>query len=260
MNEAQARRDLVRYSHAMHAAGWVANHDGNLSVRLGADRIICTPTAFSKLDVTRDDLVMVNAEGKKIAGRRRPFSEMVLHRVVYGNRREVAAVVHAHPPFATAFGASGRPLPHPFLPEAVVSLGPMIPTVPLTAPGAASAAALEAHARRCDAVLIAGNGVLSWGPTLELAYLRLELVEHLAQIAHHACALGGVVQLGAEIVEPLLAKRRKAGLAAPEEGMAGEAPDLVARVAAKVTAGIPNADATKVGALAQQIAASMARS
>jgi L-fuculose-phosphate aldolase len=258
MNETQARRDLVRYSHAMHTAGWVANHDGNLSVRLGADRIICTPTAFSKLDVTRDDLVLVNGEGKKIAGRCRPFSELVLHRVVYGNRHEVAAVVHAHPPYATAFGAAGRPLPHPFLPEAVVSLGPEIPTVPLTAPGAASVTALKAHVRRCDAVLIAGNGVLSWGPTLELAYLRLELVEHLAQIAHHATALGGVTQLGAEIVEPLLAKRSKAGLAAPEEGMApGQAPDPVARAAAKVAAGIPNADPTKVKALAQQIAASI---
>ena len=192
MNEAQIRRDLVRYSHAMHAAGWVANHDGNLSARLGPDRIICTPTAFGKLDVTREDLVLVNGDGKKIGGRRRPFSELVLHRMVYGNRCDAVAVVHAHPPYATAFGVTGRALPHPFLPEAVVSLGPSIPTIPLTAPGAPSADALRGQVRRCDAVLIAGNGVLTWGPSLELAYLRLELVEHLAKIAHHAHGLGGV--------------------------------------------------------------------
>jgi len=260
MNEAQIRRDLVRYSHAMHAAGWVANHDGNLSARLGADRIVCTPTAFSKLDVTRDDLVLVNGDGKKIAGRRRPFSELVLHRMVYGNRKDASAVVHAHPPYATAFGVSGRALPHPFLPEAVVSLGPAIPTIPLTAPGQASADALRAQVRRCDAVLIAGNGVLTWGPSLELAYLRLELVEHLAKIAHHAQGLGGVRPLESAIVDPLLAKRRKAGLAAPEEGMSpGEAPDMVARAVAMVSEGIPNVDAEQVRRMARDILASLGR-
>jgi len=260
MNEAQVRRDLVRYSHAMHAAGWVANHDGNLSARLGPDRIICTPTAFSKLDVTRDDLVLVNGDGKKIGGRRRPFSELVLHRMVYGNRRDAVAVVHAHPPYATAFGVTGKELPHPFLPEAVVSLGPSIPTIPLTAPGAPSADALRAQVRRCDAVLIAGNGVLAWGPSLELAYLRLELVEHLAKIAHHAHGLGGVRPLADAIVAPLLAKRRKAGLAAPEEGVVpGNAPDPVARAVAKVGVGIPNIDAEQVKRLAREIVAGVVR-
>ena len=56
MSETAARRDLVRYSHAMHAAGWVANHDGNLSARVGPDRIVCTPTSFSKADVTLERL------------------------------------------------------------------------------------------------------------------------------------------------------------------------------------------------------------
>ena len=260
MNEAQIRRDLVRYSHAMHAAGWVANHDGNLSARLTADRIVCTPTAFSKIDVTRDDLVLVNGDGKKIGGRRRPFSELVLHRMVYGNRRDVTAVVHAHPPFATAFGVAGRPLPHPFLPEAVVSLGPTIPTIPLTAPGQASADALRTQVRRCDAVLIAGNGVLSWGPSLELAFLRLELVEHLARIAHHAQGLGGVKPLDDAIVRPLLAKRHKAGLAAPEEGTPpGGGPDPVDRAVAKVEAGLPGVDAEHIKRLAREVLASLGR-
>ncbi len=132
MTEAAARRDLVRYSRQMHAAGWVANHDGNLSARVTDERIVCTPTSFSKLDVGLDELVVVDRAGAKIAGSQRPFSELVLHRAVYDRRPDARAVVHAHPPFATAFGVAGRPLPHPFLPEAVVSLGADIPTVPLT--------------------------------------------------------------------------------------------------------------------------------
>jgi L-fuculose-phosphate aldolase len=259
MNEATERRDLVRYSLAMYQAGWVANHDGNLSVRVGDDRIVCTPTAFSKADVTLDDLVVVNAEGKKIAGRRRPFSEMLLHRAVFSARSDVGAVVHAHPPMATAYGAAGQALPHPFLPEAVVSLGAEIPLVPLTAPGADAVAALRPWVRRCDAVIIAGNGVLAWGPTLELAYLRLELVEHLARIAHTALPLGGVKLLPSDLLDPLVAKRAKAGLSAPEEGQPVGGSAGNDRVMERVRAAIPNADPARIAALAEQIARQLGR-
>lgn len=258
MKESAARRDLVRYSHAMHRAGWVANHDGNLSARVAPGRIVCTPTSFSKLDVTPDDLVVVDDDGRKIGGRQRPFSELVLHRTVYGARAEVAAVVHAHPPYACAFGASGAPLPHPFLPEAVVSLGASIPTVPLTAPGAPAAEALKPFVRRCDAVIIAGNGVLTWGPSLELAYLRLELVEHLCRIAHTALPLGGVQRLPDSMVQALVAKRRKGGLAAPEEG--AEAPrDVVGAATQRALSGVGHVDAARAAQLAREIAAAIAQ-
>lgn len=261
MNETAARRDLVRYSHAMHAAGWVANHDGNLSARVGPQRIVATPTSFSKADVTLDDLVVLDGAGEKIGGRRRPFSEKVLHLTVYAARPGVQAVVHAHPPMATAFGVSGVDLPHPFLPEAVVSLGARIPTVPLTAPGKPAAAALAPFVRRCDAVLIAGNGVLTWGPTLELAYLRMELVEHLCRIAHAARALGGPTPLPAEIVAPLVAKRAKAGLAAPDEPGApqGSTPSVISRAAERARAALPGVDPAVAARLAAEIAKQMGR-
>ena len=92
MTEAAARRDLVRYSKAMYQAGWVANHDGNLSVRVHDDRFVLTPTSFSKADVEVDELVVVDAEGRKTGGKNRPFSELVLHREVYGQRADVAPV------------------------------------------------------------------------------------------------------------------------------------------------------------------------
>ena len=218
MNEAQARRALVHYSIQSYRSGWVANHDGNLSVRINDDRIVCTPTAFSKAVVTLEDLVVVDGNGKKIAGRQRPFSELVLHLEVYRKRPGIHAVFHAHPPYATAFGSSGADMGHPFLPEAVVSLGDTIPTVPLTSPGADGATALGAWVKRCDAVMIAGNGILTWGPDLETAFLRAELVEHVAKIAHHGAALGGCKSLPVEMVKALVEKRRKGGLAAPDEG------------------------------------------
>jgi L-fuculose-phosphate aldolase len=254
MNEAAARRDLVRYSRQMHAAGWVANHDGNLSARVGQDRIVCTPTAFSKLDVGPDDLVVCGTDGRQRSGAHKPFSELGLHRAVYDARPDVRAVVHAHPPFATAFGVSGRPVPHPFLPEAVVSLGAELPVVPLTAPGDAAVKALKPFVRRCDAVLMAGNGAFAWGPDLETAWLRLELVEHLCRIAHAALPLGGPALLPADLVADLLGKRAKAGLAAPEEGRKTPPADVATRAAQRAVAALPNVDPQLAARIAAEIA------
>lgn len=259
MNESTARRALVRYCRAMHAAGWVANHDGNLSARAAPDRIVCTPTAMSKADVALDDLIVVDPSGRKIGGRRSVFSELNLHRAVYAARPSVHAVVHAHPPNATAFGVAGRPLPHPFLPEAVVSLGAHVPTVPLASPGAAAAKALEPFLKQCDAVLIAGNGVLAWGPDLETAYLRLELVEHLCRVAATAMPLGGVKLLPSDLISELVAKRASAGLAAPGEATPAVAPPnrntVAAQAAARALRAMPNVDPAIAARIAEEIAA-----
>jgi L-fuculose-phosphate aldolase len=140
----------------------------------------------------------------------------------------VQAVVHAHPPTATGFAVAGVGLDEAFLPEAVVSLGPGIPTVPLAAPGAAACAALAPFVAGHDAVLLGGHGVLTWGPDLETAYLRMELVEHLAKVALTARQLGGVRPLPASLLPPLLAARAKAGLGAPAAAAAPQRKTVVA--------------------------------
>jgi len=224
MTDVKLRTQITDYSRRLHARGWVANHDGNLSVRLGDGRFLCTPTAFSKAEVTSDSLITVDTGGAVVAGRHRPFSEMVLHLCVYKERSDVNAVVHAHPPHATALAATGRALDQPFLPEAVVSLGPSIPLVPMSAPGPAAAAALRPYAVGYDAVLVAGNGVFTWGSDIEQAYLRLELCEHLARIYLLALPAGGVQPLPPALLPPLLEARRKAGLGPEARGVSAPAP------------------------------------
>ena len=254
IQEAKIRKELVHYSHEMYQASWVANHDGNLSARIDEGRIICTPTSFSKIDVTLDDLLIVNQQGQKIAGKRRAFSELNLHLAVYRLRSDVQAVVHSHAPYATAFAAAQQSIPHPFLPEAVVSLGEHIPCVPLSAPGQSALEAMTPWIRRCDALIVAGNGVWSWGPTLELAYLRMELVEHLAKIAHHAIAMGGVKRLPQELTHTLLQKRHKAGLRCPEEQstVVDQSSALVQKVNQKIQNAFPGISTDQVKKLTQE--------
>jgi L-fuculose-phosphate aldolase len=206
---------MVRYARALHERGWVANHDGNISARVGQGRFLATPTATSKADVDDKNLLEVDDQGNRVSGTSRRFSEINLHLAVYDKRSDVGAVVHAHPPYATALACSGQNLIEtPFIAEAIVSLGPSIPLVAFAAPGKAAADALCPHLDKVDAVLLGNHGVLSWGPSIELAYLRMELVEHLARIATLAQAHGGVRPLPSDAIEPLLAARAKAGLGA----------------------------------------------
>ena len=213
MSEAQLRAELVEYAHLLAARGWVANHDGNITHRLDDGRFLATPTSTAKARVSFENLLVIDDQGAKVGTEGgKPFSESSLHLAVYAARPDVLAVVHAHPPTATGFAVAGASLDVPFLAEAVVSIGPGVPTVPFAAPGATAAAALAPYLVDHDAVLLGNHGVLTWGTGLEQAYLRMELVEHLAKIALVAHQLGGVNALPASVLPALADARAKAGL------------------------------------------------
>ncbi len=213
-----SRRDVVRVCEALHARGWVANHDGNVTLRLEGNRFLATPTAISKADVVALDLIEVDKLGNKLYGRAKPFGELPMHLAIFEARTDVFAVIHAHPPHATAIACSGENLiSEPFIAEAVVSLGAHIPLLPFVPPGAVAAKPLGAVAPYVDAALLENHGVFTWGKDLEQALLRMELVEHLSRIALLSRPLGGPRPLPRGVFADLLAARRKAGLGAAAE-------------------------------------------
>ncbi|MEK7703607.1 MAG: class II aldolase/adducin family protein [Myxococcota bacterium] len=206
---------VVDYARRVHANGWVANHDGNVSVLLADGRYLITPTAYSKAAVTRDALLVVDADGRRVSGITKPFSELELHLYVYRHRPDVGAVLHAHPPTATGLAVAGVAIDPTMMAEPVVSLGAAIPLVPYARPRSAeSTVALAAYLGDADALVLAHHGVLTMGPDLETAFLRMELVEHLARIQLVALQAGGVRQIPHEDVSKLLEARTQAGLGA----------------------------------------------
>ena len=214
----KVRSELVAASRRLHQMGWVANHDGNISLRLTGKRLLITPTAYSKADVDDGSLIIVDLEGKVLEGRKKPFSELELHLAAYRARPEVEVVVHAHPPLATAFGLVGLELSPIAMPELVVSLGDFIPTLPRAMPKSPEVVkAVEAAAAQVDAMLLAGNGALTLGADLSQALLRMELVEHYAKILTAARQLGPVEPLPAPDLARLLEARKKAGLGPPKK-------------------------------------------
>jgi L-fuculose-phosphate aldolase len=224
------RAQVAEVSRHLHARGWVANHDGNVTARDGA-RYIATPTATSKRLIQERDLIELDPKGK-VVGAGRVFGEIGLHFAVYERRPDVGCVVHAHPPHATAISASrGNPIERPFIAEALVSLGPKIPKLAYAQPGDPARAALAPWCELVDAVILGNHGVLAWGADPEQALLRLELVEHLAKIAVAAAPLGGIEPLPESAIAPLLAARAKAGI--------GRAADRAVATAAQLSAPTP---------------------
>jgi L-fuculose-phosphate aldolase len=222
----QLRKEVVETSQFLHRVGWVANHDGNVTVRGEGGRFLATPTATSKRLVEDRGLVEVDGKGQVVGGGK-VFGEIGLHLCVYERRPDVGAVVHAHPPYATAVASSrGNVIERPFIAEALVSLGPVIPKLGYAQPGEAAKQALAPWCELVDAVLMSNHGVIAWGKDCEQALLRMELVEHLAKIAVAAAAIGGVEPLPESAITPLLQARAKAGI--------GRAADKAVETAARL--------------------------
>jgi len=221
----QLRVQVAETARFLHQAGWCANHDGNVTARDGS-RYIATPTATSKRLLAAKDLIEVDGKGQ-VHGSGKVFGEIGLHLAVYERRPDIGAVVHAHPPYATAISASrGNPIERPFIAEAFVSLGPVIPKLAYAQPGEPARTALAPWCELVDAVLLGNHGVIAWGKDCETALMRLELVEHLAKIAVAANQLGGVEPLPESAYQPLLAARAKASI--------GRAADRALDTAAKL--------------------------
>jgi L-fuculose-phosphate aldolase len=205
-------KNVVEISHKLHAMGWVANHDGNVTVKFEG-QLLATPTAVSKADIVPEMILTLDMEGKKVQGIGKPFSEINLHLAAYKTREEIAAVVHAHPPFSMARGLVGGGDIEIVVPEAVVSLGAVIPVVRYAFPGSSEhAQIIEEALSRCDVFIMAGNGVLSVGRDVNEAYLRMELLEHLLKIDYYAKSMGQVMTLPDADKQKLLEKRAAAGL------------------------------------------------
>ncbi len=206
-SESGIRQEICRIGAMLHQRGYVAACDGNISVRLGPNRVLCTPTSISKGMMNPDDLVMVDMEGQQQIGKRHPSTELGMHLLFYSLRPQVRAVVHAHPPTATGFAAAGISLEEPLVAEVVVSCG-KIPLARYGTPGTPDLAdALKPLIPRHDAILMANHGVVTCGHDLLKAYMKMETVEHYAQIALVARQLGPTRPLPADEIRKLMEAR-----------------------------------------------------
>lgn len=194
MNHERARDLMIEFCRMAWQKSYMAATDGNMSLRLAEGRFLMTPGGRSKALLRPEDLLELDGQGKLISQEGKVSAEVGLHLAVYQARPEAGAVVHAHPPLATAFSATGRGLNIGPLPEALVGFGE-VPLVPYATPGAGGddglARAVEPFLKDHDALLLAHHGTLALGPDLETAWARTEKLESAAWVLWAAEALGG---------------------------------------------------------------------
>jgi L-fuculose-phosphate aldolase len=188
VTEYQLKQKIVRVARRLDQKGILTSTDGNLSALLDDGGILITPSGSCKGELEADQIVRLFRDGSPRHGK--PSSEIALHRMIYARRPDVKAIVHAHPPYATAYAVAGQPLDQPILSEAILTLG-RVPVASYAMPTAEELArSVEPLVEEHDAVLLRFHGAVCFARDIEQAGYLMETLEHVARIDHIRRALG----------------------------------------------------------------------
>ena len=215
----EIKKEICEVGHKLWAKGFVAANDGNISVKISENEYYCTPTGVSKGDLTPDRIIKVDKDGKKLEGKLNPSSEIKMHMRVYRERPDVTAVVHAHPPVATAFTVADIDLDQYILPEAVLTIGD-VPTCDYGTPSTMEIPdSLDPYIQNHDAFLLRNHGALTVGCNLQKAFFVMEEVEFNAVICKHAMDRGAVHEIANDQLKKLMDLRKKMNLPGRHPGI-----------------------------------------
>jgi L-fuculose-phosphate aldolase len=211
--ERDLRQAILEAGRLCYASGLMLSNNGNISVRLGDDKIVITPAGLCKGRMDSEDLLVIDLAGNilKVDHRRkrRISSETPMHLEAYRQRPDIRAIIHAHPSYATALTVADIPFPTDILPEVLEGLGP-VPTTRFAIPSSEDVAlAIRDLIKEHNAVLIRNHGAIAVGHDLDQALNYMERLETVATTLVMAYAIGKVNRLPKEITEPLLELRRK---------------------------------------------------
>src|SRR5437899_2858342 len=211
VSEHKIKQEICEIGRRLYAKGFAAANDGNITYRLNDKEILCTPTMVSKGFLKPEDICKVDYDGKQLAGSRKRTSEVLLHLAVYKNRPDIKAVVHCHPPYATAFAVAHEPIPKCVLPEVEVFLGE-VPIAEYETPGTTKfAETIVPYVKDCNTIILANHGTVTFGPDLEKAYWNSEIIDAYCKILLLARQLGRVNYFSEQQTKELLDLKKKLG-------------------------------------------------
>lgn len=204
-DENALRRHICEIGRRMYEKNFVAANDGNISCRLDSDRYLCTPTNVSKGFMTPEMIAVVHGDGRQLAGDLPRTSEVLMHLEIYRAMPAVQAVVHAHPPHATAFAVTDADLPRGILPEVEVLLGEVKRTEYRT-PGTRTFASniVPQLKGNVNTILLSNHGVVSFDGSIEQAYFHIETLEMYCHILLISGQIGKLRPLSDEQMRELL--------------------------------------------------------
>ncbi len=214
-NVHRIKQDIVEIGKRIYNKGFAAANDGNISVRVGENEVLCTPTMHSKGFLKVDDICTIDMAGKQTAGRKKRSSEALLHLEIYKQRSDIKSVVHCHPPHATAFAVAREPIPQCVLPEVEVFLGDVPITKYETPGGQDFADTIRPFVDRTNVIILANHGTVSFGENVERAYWWTEILDAYCRILILAKQLGKVHYFSEEKERELLDLKQQWGFSDP---------------------------------------------
>ena len=212
VSEFKLKEQMCDIGRRIWLKGFYAGNEGNHSYRLSEDRILCTPSLISKGNLKPDDMCVVDMTGKQISGKRKRTSEILLHLAIFKERPDVRAVIHSHPPHATAFAIADIELPTCIHPEAEVFLG-AVKTARYVTPGDQRLGdSILPYVKDSNTILLQSHGVVTYGDDLERAYYQLEIVDAYARILILAKQVGSIRPLEPTEMKELLVLKGRFGM------------------------------------------------
>jgi L-fuculose-phosphate aldolase len=198
MEEELLRKTMCEVGERLWNRGLIGATEGNLSVRLGPDRILCTPSGGSKGHLDPEQLVILDLDGLPVDSKGKPSSEIRLHLRLMRRRPDCQAVIHAHPLVATGLSVAEKDFPDNVLPEALYILGP-VARVPFAMPGGEELPeSLEPYLENHKTFLLGHHGAATLGLDLWDACFRMETLERTATMLLVAETFGGAKPLPAD--------------------------------------------------------------
>lgn len=171
------KAEILRAGKKLWERQYVDGNGGNISVRLSPQYVLCSPTLCSKGDLREEDLCLVDMENRLVIGTRRQTSEIRLHLEIYKTVPEAQAVIHCHPPYATAHAVAGVIPQDNLVPEQEVFVGPVALTHYETPGTPEFARTVVPLVKQHNTVLLGNHGIVCWADTVTHAEWYAEVLE-----------------------------------------------------------------------------------
>lgn len=211
--------EIIMVGRKLWERQYVDGNGGNISVRLGSKYVLCTPTMMSKRDLQPSDICLSDLEGNILAGNRMRTSELLLHLEIYKANSRAQAVVHCHPPYATAFAVTGSAPPVGLISEYEIFIGPVAVTRYETPGTQAFAETVLPFVQDHNTILLTNHGIVCWSDSVTHAEWLVEILETYCKTYVIAQQIGRpLTYIPDDKIDEILTLKRRMGL--PDARMA----------------------------------------
>jgi L-fuculose-phosphate aldolase len=210
---ARIKAEIICVGRKLWERQYVDGNGGNISYRIAREYVLCTPTMCSKGDLVPEDLSLINLENVRVRGERPHTSEILLHLEIYKAVPQARAVIHCHPPHATAYAITGLLPPGNAIPEQEVFVGPLAIT-PYETPGTRKfAETVLPYVQKHNTILLGNHGIVCWADTVTHAEWLVEIVDTYCRTILLAQSLGSPFKnIAADKIADLLEIKKRLGL------------------------------------------------